>query len=1310
MSNDLGRTALTLGGQLGGALLVGGPIGAAIGGFLGASLGNALFPLAPIEGPRNVPQITAASYGAPIAEVYGRFRLGGVVIDCTEIREVQVTQEVGGKGAPSQEARSYEYYADVAVLLCRGPIAGVRRIWINNKIVYDVSASVSALSLMESGRLTDSIKLYTGTASQLSDATFEGQRGVGNVPAYRDYAYLVFDNLKLETGGLPAFQIEVVESGTLAVGAPQMIAQEYPAEAMALSYMTRDYWVGSYAFPIGGGTSRVVVHRHVTGQSNTGEQLTSYNVTGANPWSGLDLKSRTGTCVAGYWDKTLSGPSGIDIYTTGGSPLFARLTDNPLRLAPTAGFTNRGLAEYNGRVVGVRLGWLSASPETQALALWPLGGGFAASVALLSNHWGLAVDIAATGIYVLAARQDSVTQCTIRVLQYSELGTLLSQQDIVTLNYGGAASPSFVGAPSGGIEVDNDGSYNVLLADLNDPTPGGNGLRVYRARAGVVKLLFAGTQSSPLAGRPNGTWRFTVEGVALLVGNVRASGGQYGTQILPMQVLTPTTPSLQSVVGTICQRAGVPAAALDATALSGNITGYAWQGGQTMRAALEPLINTQFFSLNDIDGKLVATPRGGAVEMTLSADDLVRDDGADTIALDVTDESELPKQVTLGFISATQDYESGQQPARRINTTSTATDELNVAMVLTDDEASQIADKRLGALWGGQISARFAVSVRNLSIAPGAVISVPRGDRMLRLAVRKTTLNGNRIEVEAVSENAAAYTSWANGQVPATIPQTIAYLPLSRLAAVDAPLLRDSDDTPGFYVAAGPAVGGVGQWDGAVVQQQIGGEYSDLVALTQAAPIGQASTVLGTWPIGEYRWDKVSTVDIALYCGSIASGTRSAPNYVMIGSELVACTTVTALGGNAYRLSEFLRGLQGTEDAAATHAVGEQVLFVTGAGVRAVEESLSLNGTARTLRAATFGRSAVDAQTQPFTNANQRIKPVPVSHFAASLVSGGGAAFKWRRGARKYNRLANGAGVPLDEPAEQYEIEIANNAAPSTVLRTFSVSSARAFTGYSQAQFLADFPVTTDTGLARIYQVSNRVGRGRPRVVTFPVAKPEVLTKLLMHFDGADGSTVFVDSSTNNRTVTRVGTGVLSTAQIKFGSAAYLSAASSLLTVPSSDDFWFSANVNFTIDAWIYLTSSGGDRVICAWWQGTPVVLSWWFGIDVFDRLAFYYSSNGTAASFAEVTGTIALNTWTHVAVTRQGSVLRMFINGALSKQNNGFGSGALFQASPIPLAIGGQLGAINHFTGRVDELRILKGLADYTAAFTPPSSPYSNP
>jgi hypothetical protein len=69
-----------------------------------------------------------------------------------------------------------------------------------------------------------------------------------------------------------------------------------------------------------------------------------------------------------------------------------------------------------------------------------------------------------------------------------------------------------------------------------------------------------------------------------------------------------------------------------------------------------------------------------------------------------------------------------------------------------------------------------------------------------------------------------------------------------------------------------------------------------------------------------------------------------------------------------------------------------------------------------------------------------------------------------------------------------------------------------------------------------------------------------------------------------------------------------------------------------------------------------------------------------------------------------------MFINGALSKQNNGFGSGALFQASPIPLAIGGQLGAINHFTGRVDELRILKGLADYTAAFTPPSSPYSNP
>ena len=85
----------------------------------------------------------------------------------------------------------------------------------------------------------------------------------------------------------------------------------------------------------------------------------------------------------------------------------------------------------------------------------------------------------------------------------------------------------------------------------------------------------------------------------------------------------------------------------------------------------------------------------------------------------------------------------------------------------------------------------------------------------------------------------------------------------------------------------------------------------------------------------------------------------------------------------------------------------------------------------------------------------------------------------------------------------------------------------------------------------------------------------------------------------------------------------------------------------------------------------------------------------------------ITANTWYHVAVSRQGTALRMFVNGALvgssSNTANMSSSGALF------------IGRINatypayDWDGYIDELRITKGLARYTSAFTPPATPFGN-
>jgi hypothetical protein len=73
---------------------------------------------------------------------------------------------------------------------------------------------------------------------------------------------------------------------------------------------------------------------------------------------------------------------------------------------------------------------------------------------------------------------------------------------------------------------------------------------------------------------------------------------------------------------------------------------------------------------------------------------------------------------------------------------------------------------------------------------------------------------------------------------------------------------------------------------------------------------------------------------------------------------------------------------------------------------------------------------------------------------------------------------------------------------------------------------------------------------------------------LMLHFDGANGSTTFVDSSPNNFTVTRAGDAVISTAQSRFGgSSVVFDGDSDYLSAGFNDAFAFGTS-DFTIEVW----------------------------------------------------------------------------------------------------------------------------------------------
>ena len=213
---------------------------------------------------------------------------------------------------------------------------------------------------------------------------------------------------------------------------------------------------------------------------------------------------------------------------------------------------------------------------------------------------------------------------------------------------------------------------------------------------------------------------------------------------------------------------------------------------------------------------------------------------------------------------------------------------------------------------------------------------------------------------------------------------------------------------------------------------------------------------------------------------------------------------------------------------------------------------------------------------------------------------------------------------------------------------------------------------------------------------------------LLMKFEGVDASTTFTDVGPLIVPVTAVGTAQISTAISKFGS-------SSLLTATGGGNY---ANINtnmtafaypgdFTIEGWWWFNANniGYQPLICA--ASTADATAWALILETNNTFAFYGSTTSSWNTALTTTQVPTTGAWHHVAVTRSGSSVRMFYNGT---QIGSTATSSNSIASGTSVRIGGYAffpGGTRSFGGNIDELRITKGVARYTANFTPPSSEF---
>jgi hypothetical protein len=206
---------------------------------------------------------------------------------------------------------------------------------------------------------------------------------------------------------------------------------------------------------------------------------------------------------------------------------------------------------------------------------------------------------------------------------------------------------------------------------------------------------------------------------------------------------------------------------------------------------------------------------------------------------------------------------------------------------------------------------------------------------------------------------------------------------------------------------------------------------------------------------------------------------------------------------------------------------------------------------------------------------------------------------------------------------------------------------------------------------------------------------------LLLHGDGTNGSTTIIDSSPSPKTVTAVGNAQISTAQSKFGgSSIAFDGTEDALSIPPSTNFDF-ANNSFTLECFIYLAGSGTRTIYSqrVGPSGGGVTLR----IEDNNTLRAF-TAGATLGDNIVSSSAISSSTWTHVAVTRTNQKYNLWIGGI---SNGVSGPNSLPLPAGIAPLIGQRPQSAEFFNGYIDDLRITKGVARYTANFTPPTAPF---
>jgi hypothetical protein len=147
--------------------------------------------------------------------------------------------------------------------------------------------------------------------------------------------------------------------------------------------------------------------------------------------------------------------------------------------------------------------------------------------------------------------------------------------------------------------------------------------------------------------------------------------------------------------------------------------------------------------------------------------------------------------------------------------------------------------------------------------------------------------------------------------------------------------------------------------------------------------------------------------------------------------------------------------------------------------------------------------------------------------------------------------------------------------------------------------------------------------------------------------------------------------------------------------------------VAFTIEGWFYYTTAtptATEVIFCIKDLTTSATISF-YRMGGFNQYFGYSGPDGNTSAFGNSNGT---SSWNHFAITRSGTTTSVFMNGTLSGTLTGAWTNSFTDDGSFCVFCSGTATPnANSFAGNLGEIRVTKGTARYTAAFTPPTAEF---